>query len=141
MFRLINALILTSTVRPIVRRACPLPDVAQHVIKPKTVGGKAFNWCGLPVVPVTAAAVTVGKVPAYLLAPVTDRHRPGARRILPFSLGRQAELLSRANIEFLDELLHIVPVYFLNGPIIALKIGWVFAHNHLPLCLCHLRLR
>ena len=71
MFRLINAPILTSTVRPFVRRACPLPDVAPHVIKPKTVGGKAFQWCGLPVVPVTAAAVAVGKVPADLLPPTS----------------------------------------------------------------------
>ena len=72
MFRLINAPILTSTVRPIVRRACPLPVITQHVIKLKTVGGKAFHRCGLPVVPVTTAAVAVGKVPADLLAPVTD---------------------------------------------------------------------
>ncbi len=126
MSRLINAPNLTSTIRPYVRRACPLPYVAQHVIKPKTVGSKAFNCCSLPVVPVTAAAITVGKVPTNLLASVTDRHSPCTHRIFPFRFGRLAELLFRAAIEFLDELLHIVPVYFLNGPIITLKIGGGF---------------
>ena len=108
-FRLITAPILKSIVRPFVRRAGPLPDVAQHVKKPKTVGGKAFHRCRLPVVPVTAAPVAVSMVLADPVAPVAYRHRPGARRIFPFSFGRQAELLFRAAIEFLDELLHIVP--------------------------------
>ena len=60
------------------------------------------------------------------------------RRIFPLSFGRQTELLSRAAIEFLDELLHIVPVSFLNGTIITLKIGGVSDHDCLPLCLCNL---
>ena len=65
-----RTLLLAAIVALFIFRTRPLPDVAQHVVKPEGVGGETPHRSRLPVVPAAAATIAVGAVATNGLAPV-----------------------------------------------------------------------
>src|SRR5208283_1513401 len=61
-----------------------------------------------------------------------------ACRILPFSLGRQAERISAPGVQLQDKLLRIIPGYRLDRIVVSfLEAGRIIPHNFLPLALSY----
>ena len=73
---------------PAIRR--PLPGIAQHAVKPETVGREGIHWRQHMIVPFAAAAVAVGVGLADILAPPACAIGAGAGGIFPFRFTGQA---------------------------------------------------
>ena len=77
-----RTLLFAAIVALLVLRTRPLPHVAQHVVKPKGVGGETPHRSRL-LVPAAAAAVAVGVVAANSFTPVTGCPSSGPCRVFP----------------------------------------------------------
>ena len=69
---------------PAIRR--PLPDIAQHAVKPERIGREAVDVRQFAVVPLAAAAVAVGIVGADVVAPPARRGGAARARHIPIPL-------------------------------------------------------
>src|SRR5262245_49949690 len=67
----------------------PLRDIAMHVMETECIGGERADGSRPLIVPLAAAAVTIGVPFADLVAPRIGRLRSSTRRIFPFCLGEQ----------------------------------------------------
>src|ERR1019366_6550779 len=135
----INHVILWIITVPVLT---PLPHIAVHVMKPRSIRWETADWRGfLPTNPFLTVAIGEIAIVIRLLgrnrvAKVKRRFRTRAAAKFPFRFSRQAIRLLIFFPQLLDDLLAIPPRNLVHWQaLLALEMSGVVSHHGLPLFL------